>query len=202
MKPTHPATHCLSAARHLVRSGKAGTLACAHTPARHRTAPGQADAALVAAVAAVDVALTVAVACATRGAAKQYRQLAPADTGFPRVLHIDTQTGTAAVLASLLGSGVHVTHVGTLAQARRLLQEQIFSLVILDPALPDAAASALPELQTLLDGTPLLVYTDQPVAWRDALPSVRLSKSSTTARELWTAMSAMLWNISALSAGD
>ncbi len=120
-------------------------------------------------------------------------------TGGPRVLHVDTQAGTAAVLASLLGSDIHVTHVATLALARQLLQHQVFSLVILDPALPDGDAR---QLLPLLEGTPLLVYSDLQPEWRDTMAPPFLSKSWTTARQLWTAMSAMLWNTSALSAGD
>jgi hypothetical protein len=79
------------------------------------------------------------------------------------------------------------------------LQQQIFSLVILDPALPDGDAKLL---LPLLADTPLLVYSDQQPAWRDVMAAPYLSKSWTTARQLWTRMSTMLWNTSAMSAGD
>ncbi len=118
---------------------------------------------------------------------------------LPRVLHVDTEAGTATILASLLGSAVHVTHAATLAEAHRLLQEQIFSLVILDPKLPDGDARAL---LPLLAGTPLLVYADRQPEWHDGAARPFLAKSDTSARQLWTGMSAMLWNTSALSGGD
>lgn len=173
---------CLSAIACVVRGGTTGAPERAHTPLRRRTAPARAKAAPIAHADAEPTIVQRAV-----------------DSDGPRVLHVDTQTGTAAVLASLLGGAVHVTHVATLAQARRLLQEQIFSLVILDPALPDGDAS---QLLPLLAGTPLLVYSDQQLASRDAVASLFLPKSVTTARQLWTAMSSMLWDTSALSAGD
>jgi two-component system phosphate regulon response regulator OmpR len=118
---------------------------------------------------------------------------------LPRVLHVDTEAGTATILASLLGSAVHVTHVATLADAYRLLHEQIFSLVILDPALPDGDAGML--LPLLVD-TPLLVYADRQPEWRELAGLPFLAKSETSARQLWTGMAALLWNSSVLSGGD
>ena len=188
MKSTPPATKCLSPARRMARSGKMGVPARAHTPARRRAALPNAQPAIT----PHSLDLPAYIETSYPGQARASAQ------GVPRVLHVDTQTGTATVLASLLGSGVHVTHVATLAQASELLRCQVFSLVILDPALPDGDARAL---LALLGGTPLLVYSDQP-EWRVALPPPYLSKSRTTARQLWTAMAALLSNTSALSAGD
>lgn len=189
MKSTLPTTKCLSAARRVARSGKVGALARAHTPARHHVK--RANALPAAALQGLELPAYIE----HLGAC----ELSVAVQGAPRVLHVDTQTGTAAVLAGLLGSDIDVTHVATLAQARELLRHQVFSLVILDPALPDGDAGAL---LALLDGTPLLVYSDQQPAWRNTPAPPFLSKARTTARELWTAMAAMLANTSALSAGD
>jgi CheY-like chemotaxis protein len=118
---------------------------------------------------------------------------------LPRVLHVDTEAGTATVLASLLGSAVHMTHAATLAAAHQLLQEQIFSLVILDTALPDGDAGVL---LPLLAGTPLLVYAARQSEGGAFGAHPFLPKNCTTARQLWTGMAAMLWNTSALSGGD
>ena len=183
MKPTDLPTKCLSATGRPVRSRATGAPVRAHSPVRRQNARARFDA---------------APAEAETGAGPARLPLLP-DTAGPRVLHVDTETGTAAVLAGLLGDAVHVTHVATLAQARQLLQAQIFSLVILDPALPDGDAK---ELLALLGGTPLLIYSDRQPLWRDPLPPLFLPKSSTTARQLWTALAALLWNTSALSAGD
>ncbi|UUZ50595.1 hypothetical protein LP420_12820 [Massilia sp. B-10] len=116
----------------------------------------------------------------------------------PQVLHVDMDTGAATVLSSLLVPEARVTHVTTLSDARRLLQTDVFSLVVLDPALPDGdARSLLP----LLSGTPLLVYSANQPDWRGATPAY-LPKPWTSARQLWTAIAAMLGIPSGISAGD
>lgn len=145
-----------------------------------------------------------ALASASPGHPAHLEALVAVDAGtspfsLPRVLHVDTEAGTATILASLLGSAVHVTHVATLAAAYQLLQEQIFSLVILDTALPDGDAGVL---LPLLAGTPLLVYAALQPEGRALGAHPFLPKNATTARQLWSGMSAMLWNTSALSGGD
>ena len=188
MKSTAINTKCLSSLRCAARAGKASAAARAHTPVRRRTAPARIEA--LPGLRGLDHPEYLEQVGAVQ---------ATIDGCLPRVLHVDTETGTAAVLASLLGSTVHVTHVTTLAEARVLLQREIFSLVILDPALPDGDAKGL---LPLLAQTPLLVYSDLQPEWREVMPPPFLSKSWTTARQLWTRMSTMLWNTSALSAGD
>jgi two-component system phosphate regulon response regulator OmpR len=193
MKSTALNTTCVSGTCRAARGGKHSAARGAHTPARHRVGPGAcAEPALF--VQGTDHPAYIEAAPAARP-----WPAGAVHTGYPRVLHIDTETGTAAVLASLLGSGVNVTHVATLADARALLQKQIFSLVILDPALPDGDATTL---LPLLADTPLLFYSDRQPGWREGTQAPFLSKSWTTARELWTRMSTLLWNTSALSAGD
>jgi two-component system phosphate regulon response regulator OmpR len=116
----------------------------------------------------------------------------------PQVLHVDMDTGAATVLSSLLVPEACVTHVTTVAEARRLLQSDVYSLVVLDPALPDGdARSLLP----LLSGTPLLVYSANQPDWRGATPAF-LPKPWTSARQLWTAIAALLGIPSGISAGD
>jgi CheY-like chemotaxis protein len=194
MKSTALNTLCFSDTRRAARGGKFSTIISAHTPVRHRTAPGSPD--VPASLQSLD---HPAYFDTLESSAPTVKPSGNANAAHPRVLHVDTETGTAIVLASLLGSGVNVTHVATLAEARQLLQTQIFSLVILDPSLPDGDAKIL---LPLLSSTPLLVYSDLQPEWRQSLPVPYLSKSWTTARQLWTRMSAMLYNTSALSAGD
>lgn len=116
----------------------------------------------------------------------------------PQVLHVDMDSGAAAVLASLLQPEAEVTHVATLAEARRMLENEVFSLVVLDPALPDGDARAL---LPLLAGTPLLVYSAHQPEWRGNVPAF-LPKPWTSARQLWAAISSMLGIASGVSAGD
>lgn len=191
MKSTALNTRCSSGVRRVTRAGKASAALRAHTPARHTTAPARIEP--LPAPQGLDHPAYL------EDIAVQAWQSGIRGGSLPRILHVDTETGTAAVLASLLGSAVHVTHVATLAEARVLLHQQIFSLVILDPALPDGDAKAL---LPLLASTPLLVYSDLQPAWRDIPEPVYLSKSLTNARQLWTRMSTMLFNTSAMSAGD
>ncbi|HEX8478736.1 MAG TPA: hypothetical protein VF663_10405 [Telluria sp.] len=191
MKSTVRNTACLSGNRQINRSGKRVHAERAHTPARRTTSPARQEA---------DIAPQGLDHLAYLEQDNPYSwQASVPHADVPRVLHVDTETGTAAVLASLLGAEAHVTHVATMAAARQLLQQQIFSLVILDPALPDGDAKLL---LPLLADTPLLVYSDQQPAWREVMAAPFLSKSWTTARQLWTRMSTMLWDTSAMSAGD
>jgi DNA-binding response OmpR family regulator len=116
----------------------------------------------------------------------------------PHVLHIDKDSATALALSILLTPEARVTHVPTLAAAREILRQQIFSAVVLDPDLPDGdAAELLPALRT----TPLLVYSADQPDWR-MLTGVYLPKPWTSPRQLWTTISHMLGNRTPSCAGD
>ncbi|ATQ74360.1 hypothetical protein CR152_07440 [Massilia violaceinigra] len=116
----------------------------------------------------------------------------------PRVLHIDSDEKTALVLATLLQPEARVTHVATIAEARRLLGTQLYSLVVLDPGLSDGDGRALlPELLT----TPLLVYSARLPDARDPVRAF-LPKPWTSPRQLWSTISTMLGIAPGLTAGD
>lgn len=117
---------------------------------------------------------------------------------IPRVLHVDSDTSAALVLATLLVPEAHVTHVTTLAEARRLLQTELFSLVVLDPGLSDGDGGAL---LPVLASTPLLVYSARQPDWREQ-PRPYLPKPWTSPRQLWSTISRMLGIAPGLSAGD
>lgn len=116
----------------------------------------------------------------------------------PQVLHIDADIKSATVLAALLMPEARVTHAASLAQARTLLATHIYSLVVLDPQLPDGEADAL---MPLLAATPLLVYASRHPAWRVATGAF-LPKPWTTPRQLWSTVSGMLGITDGLAAGD
>lgn len=116
----------------------------------------------------------------------------------PRVLHIDSDEKTAQVLATLLMPEANVTHVATIAEARRALASQLFSLVVLDPGLSDGDGRALmPQLLT----TPLLVYSARMPDPRDPVRAF-LPKPWTSPRQLWSTISGMLGIAQCMAAGD
>ncbi|NIA00790.1 hypothetical protein [Massilia sp. CCM 8734] len=116
----------------------------------------------------------------------------------PRVLHIDSDDKTALVLSTLLAPEALVTHVSTIAEARRVLATELFSLVVLDPGLSDGDGRALmPELLT----TPLLVYSAHLPDARDPVRAF-LPKPWTSPRQLWSTIAAMLGIPACMTAGD
>ena len=118
--------------------------------------------------------------------------------GTPRVLHIDSDEKTAQVLATLLMPEANVTHVATIADARRALGTGLFSLVVLDPGLSDGDGRVLmPELLT----TPLLVYSARLPDARDPVRAF-LPKPWTSPRQLWSTISSMLGIAPSIAAGD
>jgi CheY-like chemotaxis protein len=106
----------------------------------------------------------------------------------PHVLHIDNDPASALALAILLMPEARVTHVPTLAAARAILRQQIFSAVVIDPNLPDGDAV---ELLPALSAIPMLVYSANPPRWR-MLAGVYLPKPWTSPRQLWSAISTLL----------
>ncbi len=119
------------------------------------------------------------------------------NSAVPHVLLIDRDIDTAIALSSLLMPEAHLVHASTAAEARRLLDSHIFSLVIVDPYLGDAgSATVLPTLMA----TPVLVYAErQPERMEKVL---FLPKPWTTPRQLWSTISALLGIGGGLSAGD
>ncbi len=117
---------------------------------------------------------------------------------IPRVLHIDADCVSATVLASLLEPEARVLHVKTLAEARQLLLREIFSLVVLDPSLPDGDGGAL---LPALERTPLLVYSARHPEWRKPVGAF-LPKPWTSPRQLWSTISGLLGIAPNMSAGD
>jgi CheY-like chemotaxis protein len=158
----------------------------AHTPARHLVRH------------CVAPRLCMGDAFATYNEAPQAEPARRKRADRPQVLHVDMDSGIATVLSSLLVPEAEVTHVPTLSDARRMLESQVFSLVVLDPALPDGDARTL---LPLLTGTPLIVYSAHQPEWRDASP-LYLPKPWTSARQLWSAISNMLGIPSVAAAGD
>jgi two-component system phosphate regulon response regulator OmpR len=122
-----------------------------------------------------------------------------AGPAVPHILHIDRDSGSAQNLAALLTPEARVTHVQTLAGARQLLRQHIFSAVVIDPDnLPDGDAA---DLLPALSAVPLLVYSARQPAWRER-SGVYLAKPWATPRQLWTAIARLLGIATPTCAGD
>ncbi|MES2743573.1 MAG: response regulator [Pseudomonadota bacterium] len=110
----------------------------------------------------------------------------------PRVLHVDRDRDVALVIATLLMPEAQVTHVYTLAEARLALSRGSFSLVVLDPDLPDGDGAALFETLKQADApTPVLLYTARHTVWRDQA-SAFLLKPWTAPHQLWSTIERLL----------
>lgn len=192
MKTTTNNSKCLPSGR-AARKALAGTRA--HTPVRRQTRPSQ--------LAERDPRLTAPESPPPYVELREAPARKPGGAGSraispPRVLHVDMDASAATVLASLLLPEAQVSHANTVAQARRLLQSEVFSLVVLDPALPDGDARVL---LPLLNGTPLLVYSALQPEW-GGTPATYLPKPWTSSRQLWIAIAGMLGIPSTITAGD
>ena len=59
--------------------------------------------------------------------------------GRPRILHIEDDQSVLDVIAESIGSDVTIVPATTLREARHLLSQEPFDLIILDVALPDGS---------------------------------------------------------------
>ena len=110
----------------------------------------------------------------------------------PRVLHVDSDSDAALVLATLLAPETHVTHVPTLAAAVQAIGQQQFALVVLDPDLPDGdGATLIDALKRANADTPVLLYSARQPEQRN-LASAFLPKPWTSPRQLWRTISELL----------
>jgi two-component system phosphate regulon response regulator OmpR len=194
MKPTTLSSKCHSRVH---GQSHAGTVRgpAAHTPQRHPTdAARQLDPALRLTASGGHLGYVEAPQVPGSGPADQYACV----PGMRRVLHVDMDGEGAQLLAGLLTPEACVTHVGSLAEALRVLETNVFSLVVLDPALPDGDARVL---LPLLAGTPLLVYSAHQPEWRDT-QLLFLPKPWTSPRQLWVAVSTLLGVPASLASGD
>jgi len=110
----------------------------------------------------------------------------------PHVLHVDADEDTALVLATLMMPEARVTHVHTLEAAARIVGEGDYSLLVLDPDLPDGDGAALFEaLRKAGSTTPVLLYSARHTVWRDQASGFLL-KPWTSPRQLWSTVTRLL----------
>lgn len=192
MKPATMSSKCFSGARGLSHAGIGRGAASAHKRQRARIAP--------------PAPLGRSPRLSISGHHLGYVEAPPPahaqDTGgrpgLRRVLHVDADRAGAQDMARLLSPEAQVIHAASVGEARRLLASQLFSLVVIDPALPDGDARTL---LPLLSGTPVLVYSTIQVELGDARPAF-LAKPWTSTRQLWVAIAGLLGLPASLAAGD
>lgn len=85
---------------------------------------------------------------------------------LPRVLHVEDDNDLSTVLQAALAGRAEVVVARTLQAAQRLLEEQVFSAVVLDPGLPDGSGLALlDQIERIAPRPPpvvILSVTDMP----------------------------------------
>lgn len=89
-----------------------------------------------------------------------------APTGKPRLLCVEDDAGMRRVLSAVLQNTAEVACAGTLSEARRLLTQERYDLVILDIGLPDGSGlELLPLLKSRADTphTPAIIFSAQEV---------------------------------------
>lgn len=79
-----------------------------------------------------------------------------------KILYIEDDADLTHMMSTLLGDGITVVSAKTLNQAKFLLEEESFDLVILDIGLPDGTGlDLLPLLQNQLSLTPVIIFSGE-----------------------------------------
>lgn len=82
-----------------------------------------------------------------------------------RLLHVEDDLDIATIVEALLADEYQVTHAGTLNQARHLVNDEVFDLVLLDIGLPDGSGlDLLATLESQKHHTPIIIFSAQDVA--------------------------------------
>jgi CheY-like chemotaxis protein len=83
------------------------------------------------------------------------------DETLRRVLHIEDDADTCAVLAESLADVAHVTHVATAEDAREILLTKSFDLIVLDMLLPDENGDSVLRflLERISPPPPVIVFS-------------------------------------------
>ncbi len=118
--------------------------------------------------------------------------LALHDTHRPSVLHVEDDADIIQVTEALIEEMAQYRHVSTLAQARLLLQQQVFDIVLLDLVLPDGSGL---ELLSLIrqPQTQVVIFSGQePTSLDNHAVSAILTKSKTTNESLLTTLKTII----------
>ena len=103
--------------------------------------------------------------------------------GRPRILHVEDDLDVVQVVGALLEESADLSHAATCAEARRLLAEQRFDLVILDLTLAVGSGEEL--LEDLRGGCPVAIFSGhEPGPDLTRRVSAALTKSQTSNDQL------------------
>jgi PAS domain S-box-containing protein len=107
-----------------------------------------------------------------------------------RILHVEDDPDLRQVVAAIVEPEAAVERAGSLEEARSLLAEERFDLVILDLALPDGSGlELLPFLHGLIPPTPVVLFSVHEVSEEVSRQvAAVLVKSRTSNRQLLTAI--------------
>jgi len=82
-----------------------------------------------------------------------------------RILHVEDDPDISMVVNTLLGDEYQVVTAKTLKQARQLVEDEVFNLILLDVGLPDGSGlDILPILNKQKHQTPVILFTAQDIA--------------------------------------
>ncbi|HTQ80259.1 MAG TPA: response regulator, partial [Thermoanaerobaculia bacterium] len=122
------------------------------------------------------------------------RALAAGPQESARILHVEDDEDLQQVVAAIVGDTAQMERAASLAEARQLLAEDRFDLVILDLVLSDGSGlELLPFLGSLAPPTPVVLFSAHEVGEEVArqVASV-LVKSQTSNRQLLETIQAAL----------
>ncbi len=86
------------------------------------------------------------------------------NNGVKRILHVEDDPDITTIVTSLLGSGFDVSNANTLQQAKSMLADNEFELVLLDVGLPDGSGlDLLPVLHNNENQIPVIIFSAQDV---------------------------------------
>ena len=117
-------------------------------------------------------------------------------TDRPRILHIEDDADVLRVVSALLSDRAEMSQAATLREARKMLRQQHFDLVLLDLVMPDGSGTELlPLINKQTPPIPVVVFSAYEVDGATAkMVAAILTKSRTSNEQLLDAIMAVIEN--------
>ncbi|MEO8627434.1 MAG: response regulator, partial [Betaproteobacteria bacterium] len=112
----------------------------------------------------------------------------------PRILHVEDDRDVKQVIAAIVGELADFDHASTLEQARRKINDGVYSLVLLDLELPDGSGwDLLADLNRLVPPPPVVLFSASELTADEAKRvAASLTKSHTTNEALLNVIGRLL----------